>query len=282
MSLTGIILAKNEEANLPFAIASLQKLGAFIFVVDSGSTDGTVELAKSRGCAVAFHPWKNHSDQFSWAMHNCPFDTDWFCRLDADEYLTDDLIDELAQSLPRLSSDVTGLDVKRRVIFLGKWIRHGGVYPIWSVRFWRKGCAKIEDNMDEHIITMRGRVIRLRNDLVDYNRRGLGPWIDKHNFYSDREAADYIAKKFGDYHLLSGHAAHQRFLKTRLYYQIPPLLRAFVFWFYRYIFRLGFLDGTPGYLYQFLQAYWYRTLVDAKVYEYLLNEKSGAKKPPAS
>jgi glycosyltransferase involved in cell wall biosynthesis len=270
MSITGIILARDEEANILGAIASLQKINASVFVVDSGSSDRTVEIAGKAGCTVAFHPWTNHSEQMEWAIANCPFETSWYCRIDADEYFTGELIDELNECLPRLSNDVAGLDVKKRTIFLGRWVRHGGVYPIWSVRFWRKGNARIEGNMDEHIVIPAGRVEKLKHDLVDHNRNGLTAWINKHNVYADREVAAVLEASFGDYRQLAGRAATNRLLKVQVFYRLPSFIRALLFWFYRYILRLGFLDGVPGYLFHFFQACWYRTLVDAKLYEHRL------------
>lgn len=267
MSITGIILARDEEANILGAIESLRKIEASIFVVDSGSSDRTVEIANNAGCTVAFHRWTNHSEQMEWAIANCPFDTSWYCRIDADEYFTGELIDELKERLPGFPIDVAGLDVKKRTIFLDRWMRHGGVYPIWSVRFWRKGCARIEANMDEHIVISGGRVEKLKQDLVDHNRNGLTAWIDKHNAYADREMAAVLAASFGDYRQLAGQAAANRFLKVHVFYRLPGFIRALLFWFYRYVLRLGFLDGVPGYLFHFFQACWYRTLVDAKLYE---------------
>jgi glycosyltransferase involved in cell wall biosynthesis len=270
MSITGIVLARDEEANILRAIESLQKIKASIFVVDSGSSDRTVEIATKAGCKVAFHHWTNHSEQMQWAIANCPFDTSWYCRIDADEYFTDELIDELNMNLDRFPPEVVGLDVKKRTIFLDRWIRRGGVYPIWSVRFWRKGCARVEDNMDEHIVIQVGRVEKLAHDLVDHNRNGLTAWINKHNAYTDREVSAVLGASFGDYRQLAGRAAANRFLKVHVFYRLPSFIRALLFWFYRYVLRLGFLDGVPGYLFHFFQACWYRTLVDAKLYEHRL------------
>ena len=270
MSITGIVLARDEEANILRAIESLQQIKAAIFVVDSGSSDRTVEIAAKAGCKVAFHHWTNHSEQMQWAIANCPFDTSWYCRIDADEYFTDKLIDELNMNLDRFPLEVAGLDVKKRTIFLGRWIRHGGVYPIWSVRFWRKGCARVEGNMDEHIVVPVGRVEKLAHDLVDHNQNGLTAWINKHNAYADREVSAVLGASFGDYRQLAGQAAANRFLKVHVFYRLPSFIRALLFWFYRYVLRLGFLDGVPGYLFHFFQACWYRTLVDAKLYEHRL------------
>tara|TARA_R110000868_G_scaffold29049_2_gene108024 strand:+ start:10326 stop:11159 length:834 start_codon:yes stop_codon:yes gene_type:complete len=267
MILAAIILSKDEEENIASAIDSLAAAGAAIFVVDSGSSDKTVEIAKSKNCVVAHRDWTNYADQFAWALDNCPFDADWYCRLDADEYLTSELIEELNSLLPTLPLEVSGLNVKRRVVFLGKWIRHGGVYPIWNIRFWRRGKGRIEDNMDEHIVVSSGEVHQLKNDLVDDNRKDLTFWINKHNYYATREAEDAMIKSHGDFNDLTGAQRTRRFMKTKVFYRFPLFLRAFLFWVYRYIFRLGFMDGTSGYLYHFLQGYWYRTLVDAKIRE---------------
>lgn len=276
MMLAAIILSKDEEENIGRAIDSLLAAGAAVFVVDSGSTDKTVQIAREKNCTVAQRAWTNYADQFSWAIANCPFEADWYCRLDADEYLTVELIDELRALLPTLPSAVAGLNVKRRVVFLGRWIRHGGVYPIWNIRFWRRGQGRIEGNMDEHIVVNSGDVLRLQNDLVDDNQKDLTFWIGKHNYYATREAEDALAKNHGDFRNLTDVQRTRRFLKTNVFYRVPMFLRAFLYWIYRYIVRLGFLDGTSGYLYHFLQAYWYRTLVDAKIREAIMKMKREA------
>src|ERR1700759_1398354 len=129
-----VILTLNEAANLPACLASLQGLNARVFVVDSGSTDSTVGLARSFGANVLQHPWIDYATQFNWAVANIPGATGWILRLDADERLTPELRAFISDRLPLLSSDITGVLVRLRIRFLGRWIRHGGMYPIWLLR----------------------------------------------------------------------------------------------------------------------------------------------------
>ena len=192
--LSVVILTLNEEANLPLALASLRGLNAEVFVVDSGSTDRTLEIARAAGCHVVEHPFESQAHQLNWTLDTLPIGTPWVMRLDADERLTPELAQELADRLPALPDDVTGLLVKRRVYFWGRWIRHGGYYPTWLLRIWRHGRARCEQRwMDEHMVVGGGRTLRLDQDIIDENHKGLTFWTDKHNRYADREVKDLLA-----------------------------------------------------------------------------------------
>lgn len=268
--LSVVILTHQEEANLGFSLASLRGLDADIYVVDSGSTDATTAIAAEAGAHVVSHPFENHAHQLNWALETLPIATAWIMRLDADERLTPELVTELNALLPTAPADVTGLMVKRRVYFWGRWIRHGGYYPTWLLRVWRRGQARCEPVwMDEHMVVDGDRTLRLDHDLIDENRKGLGFWTDKHNRYADREVKDFLArestaKAAGT---LAGQAGRRRWLKENLYARSPRFLRALLYWLYRYIILLGFLDGRPGLVFHFLQGFWYRFLVDAKLEE---------------
>jgi glycosyltransferase involved in cell wall biosynthesis len=269
MNLTFIILTRDEEKNLPFTLNSLMGMGAKVFVVDSGSTDRTCEIARGRGCEVVTHAFDTHARQVNWAIDNLPIDTDWVFRLDADERVTEELKQELAKRLDSFSPDTTGLMIKRRVFFWGRWIRHGGYYPTWLLRIWRRGHARCEDRaMDEHMLVLRGKIENLDNDIIDENRKGLAFWIEKHNRFSDAEVSSVrqgITVVSGDD---AGEAtASKRRLKAGLYSRAPLFLRAFLYWFFRYFLLLGFLDGLPGFVFHFLQGFWYRLVVDAKLHE---------------
>jgi glycosyltransferase involved in cell wall biosynthesis len=267
-SLSVIVLTRDEAIHLPIALKSLASLGAKVFIVDSGSTDRTREIAERAGCTVVSHEFSNHARQLNWALDNLPIATDWVMRIDADEWLTKELCDELNAKLPTLPADVAGLLVKRRVYFWGRWIRHGGYYPIWLLRVWRKGQARSEDRaMDEHMI-VSGRIERLQHDLVDENLKGMGFFIEKHNRYSDKEVEALLSARDGSTDARMGETAlHKRFLKDRVYGRAPKFLRAWLYWCYRYFLRLGFLDGVPGAVFHFLQGFWYRLVVDAKLHE---------------
>jgi glycosyltransferase involved in cell wall biosynthesis len=268
-----VILTKNEEANLPATLASLRELEADVFVVDSRSTDRTVAVAQQAGCQVFDHPFKNQAQQLNWALQNLPITTPWIMRLDADERLTPELVEELKRILPQTPEEITGYQVKRRVFFMGRWIRYGGYYPTWLLRIWRTGLGTCEQrNMDEHIILSRGKITNLQHDIIDENQKGLSFWTDKHNRYADREVKDFLSvmSDTNDDLLKRGQlsqASRRRWVKTNLYARSPLFFRALLYFLMRYTIGLGFLDGIEGLVFHFLQGFWYRFLVDAKIYE---------------
>ena len=270
--LSVVILTKNEEANLSACLASLKELDADVFIVDSASQDQTVTIAQQAGCQVFEHPWENYAEQLNWALENLPITTPWIMRLDADERLTPELAEELKQVLPQSSQDISGYQVKRRVFFMGRWIRHGGYYPTRLLRIWRTGIGTSEQRyMDEHIVLSKGKIANLKHDIIDENHKGLSFWIDKHNYYADREVKDLInTEPDVSANLLRGQfsqAKRRRWVKTNLYGRSPLFLRAFLYFLMRYTIGLGFLDGIEGLIFHFFQGFWYRFLVDAKIYE---------------
>ena len=281
-SISVIILTYNEEKHIERCIRNLFRITKHIFIVDSYSSDRTVEIAKSLGVVVYQNPWVNYATQFNWAFENCPINTDWTMRMDCDEYLLDELIQEVNSKLPNLPADIGGIILKRRVIFMNKWIRRGGFYPHNLLRIWRTGTAKLEDRwMDEHVVLDKGETIFFKHDMVDHNLNDLTWWINKHNSYASREVIDlmHIENKTTSAQnvesTLSGEQySRKRWVKENIYSRIPLFVRPFIYFTYRYIFLLGFLDGTPGLIWHFLQGFWYRFLVDAKIYENKINKLS--------
>ena len=272
-SLAVIILTKNEEMHLDRAIASLESLTADIFVVDSGSTDRTLEIAAKHGATVLMNRWVNYATQFNWALDRISPKYSWVMRLDADEVVNRSLVEEIRHALDRDAPGVSAYSCGRRIAFLGQPIRWGGVFPISVVRLFRSSRGRCEDRwMDEHIV-VDGPVHSLRGEILDWNLKPLTWWIDKHNHYASREAIDILAASKGFIQIESvggqgqGQAGRKRWLKENVFNRMPLGLRAWVFFAYRYVIRLGFLDGPRGARFHFLQALWYRYLVDAKVAE---------------
>ena len=280
--LTIIILTKNEEQNLNKCISSLGSVAKRIVVIDSYSTDHTVDLAKSLGAEVYEHLFENHAVQFNWALDNINLQTEWVMKVDADEEFTPELVNEIREKLDTLSSNINGVILRRRVYFMGRWLKHGGKYPELLLRIFRVGHGRSEiKQMDEHLIITDGETVIFKNDFVDNNNKPLEWWINKHNWYSNKEVLDHQMKtdaSNGENNVeetsTSTQAKVKRFVKNHGYYSLPKFFRAHMYFIYRYYFRLGFLDGTEGKIYTFLQAYWYRYLVDAKLYEC---EKLGVK-----
>lgn len=270
LNISVIILTYNEEIHIRRCLTNARRFAKEIFVVDSYSTDKTIEFARSMGAKVVQHPFENYAKQFNWALQNLPITTEWVWRLDADEYLSDELIAELQQRLPLLPANVNGLTAPCLRIFMGRYIKHG-IIPLILLRLFKPKYAACENRlMDEHIQLTEGAIVDLKAPFYDDNLNGLTWWTNKHNGYATREAMDLLLTEYGIYErsaLNAGtHSAAVR-RKKLLYVRLPLFWRAFAFFFYRYFLRGGFLDGKEGFLWHFLQGWWYRTLSDAKVYE---------------
>lgn len=269
--LTTIIMTKNEEKNIEYCIKSVQEISKRIIVVDSFSQDKTVDLAKALGAEVYQHEFINQAKQFIYAMEIADIKTTWVFRIDADERLTNESAREIEEQCnANENTDINGMIVRFEVSFMGKKLRHGGIYPFRKLLIFKYGKGHMEDrNMDEHIVLDSGRAIELKNDSEHHDFKDLSYWIQKHNDYSNREAMDYFehSSSSSDDAILDKKARIKRFIKYTIYYKLPMGMRAYMYYWYRYYFKLGFLDGKEGKMYAFLQAYWYRFLVDAKIYE---------------
>ena len=272
--LTVVILTYNEELHIRRAIESALLVTNKIIIVDSFSTDKTVDIASNLGANVVQHPFVNQAQQFQWAMDTGKITTGWTMRMDADEYLTDALVQEIASRLPSLEQEISGVVLKRQVHFMGRWIKYGGYYPVQLLRIWRTGHAIIEQRwMDEHTLLTKGTSVTFKHDFIDDNLNSLSWWTSKHNDYATREAIDILIRKYhfedsSQHHLTLGNAKQavaKRWYKNNLYLRMPLFLRAFLYFQFRYWIRLGVLDGRKGLVWHFLQAFWYRFLVDAKI-----------------
>ena len=268
LDLTTIILTYNEELHIRRCLENVFRVAKEVFVIDSFSTDRTCEIAKECGAMVLQHKYVNQAQQFQWALDNCPISTGWTLRMDADEYLTDELIDELSSKLPSLPDDVTGCVLPLRVVFMGKMLKHSLHHQVQILRMWRTGAVYMEQRwMDERCVLKSGRAVNMKNSFVDHNLKGLGEFTIKHNGYSNREAFVEINRRYNLTDDKESDELTSRNRQKSSYYRLPRFLRAFLYFSVRYFLFLGFLDGLRGFVWLTLQAYWYRFLVDAKLYE---------------
>lgn len=255
LDITTIILTFNEEKHIKRCLENVLRFSKKVYVIDSPSTDRTQEFCKEyENVEVVVHKYPgNQAEQFNWALDNLNIDTEWILRLDADEYLSDELIGEIEKKLPTLPENVTGCIMKRDVVFMNRRIRHGKVKSLQLLRLWRTGKARIENRiMDEHTILTDGEVILLKNYFFDHNINGIDAWVRKHLDYSNRE-------------ILTLKDSSIQNKRKGLYYSLPAFHRGFWFFLFRYIILGGFLDGKAGFVWNFMQCWWYRTLVDVKM-----------------
>lgn len=268
-----IILTYNEELHIRRCIENVKSFAKKIYIIDSLSTDRTVEISRQLGAEVISHAWPgNQAAQFNWALEHIQVTTEWVLRLDADEYLLPELIEELKTKVPALSQSITGITFKRRHIFMGKWMKRG-TYPVMILRMFRYGKAVCEQRlMDEHIQLLEGDNLTLENDFVDHNLNNLSWWANKHVNYAIREAAELLDVEydFSGVDSSNRHLTPQALKKRKLklkYAEKPLFLRSSLYFIYRYIFKLACLEGKEGFVWSFLQGWWYRTLVDANILE---------------
>ncbi len=271
---TVVVLTFNEALNLRACLASVAGWARAIYVVDSGSTDATLEIASGFGARVLRHPFETHARQWVWALDALDADTDWVLGIDADQRLTPALRDDISGNLARAGIEIGGFYVCRRQIFRGRWIRHGGYYPKYLLKVFRRSRVRLEpDELVDHHFYVDGVTRNLRGDLIEDNRNEaeIFVWTAKHNRYAQLQAAHELKARARAEAIAWSDAwkspdARTSFLKS-LWQRLPLFVRPCLYVFYRYVCRLGFLDGRQGFIFHVLQGFWYRLLVDINIEE---------------
>ena len=274
-SIAVVILSFNEEIHIERCIRSAQQVTDKIVVVDSYSTDDTCAIAQRMGAVVYQHAFENHARQFNWAIENCDIQAQWIWRLDADEYIEPSLASKALQAIEHIAEDVNGIYVNRKIVFMGQPLLHGGWYPAPQIKIIRKGFGGSENKwMDEHLVVFSGKTISIDGDQTDDNLNDLTWWSHKHVNYASREAINTLLM---EYNLQQGteevkpkfwgtDAERKRWLKMK-YAKTPLFVRPLLNFFIRYVLKAGFLDGKRGFIWYFMQGFWYRMLVDCKILE---------------
>lgn len=266
MKPTVIILTFNSADSLPATLASLNSLTDDIHVVDSGSQDQTLEIARSFNAQIHHHPFLNYGAQRNWAIDSIQCRYPWQLHLDADEGLSPALRNEIA-ALPDAPA-VDGFFIARYLKFMGKLLRHN-LAPTWHMRLFRSGAGRCEAReYDQHFLCT-GVTARLQHAMIDDIRMPLTEWTARHNRWSDAEVRELLSHETEGrvQSSLSGNVVERKRALRGFYDASPLFLRPFALFFYRYIIRLGFLDGKEGLIFCVLQTLWFRFLVDAKIYE---------------
>lgn len=271
-----IILTYNEEVNLRACLESVRDLTDEIFIVDSFSTDKTLEIAREYTQKIYQNPWVHFAHQRNWALDNLPISYDWVFFLDADERLTPELCKEIADIWRNGSPPYAGFYIKRNFYFLGRLLKHGGYHSDFILRLIRKDKGRvIAGSGVREYMTITGRVGKLQNPMLHKDNKDLSFWIAKHNKYSDLEAMETLSMKSHPGFKQKGSdgdktALEHRFkiwLREKVWLRLPLLIRPLFYFCYRYIIQLGFLDGKEGLIYCFLHGLWYPFLIDAKCLE---------------
>lgn len=274
LDITVIILTYNEELHIRRCLENVCPIAKKVYVIDSPSTDNTVTICNEfENVEVVVHKYPgNQAEQFNWALDNVKIDTEWVLRLDADEYLLPELVEELYSRVPTMPLGVAGVEFRRRHIFMGKWVKRG-IYPVIMMRMFRTGMGRYDARlMDEHIALKEGRSMVFDNDFCDHSLIDVSDYCRKHINYAEREACEVLDEEFTlsshiDTSLTLGEQAQEKHQKKGTYNKLPLFWRSFAYFCYRYFLKGAFLDGKEGFLFAFLQGWWYRTLVDAKIYE---------------
>lgn len=275
-SISVIILTYNEEFNIAACLENVCGWADQVFVVDSFSTDKTLEIANSKGVPIYQNPFETMAQQRNWSLSNLPLTNDWIIFLDADERLFPELKVELAQILPTLPENIGGLYTRRRFIWFGRWLKHGGMYK-WILRTVRRKGAKVEMAGRREYMRVKGQTRRLQNDMLHEDQKGLADWIQKHNKYAAQEAIElwnsyqghHLTTAWQNFQETSGaETENQWIISLRNHWnRLPLFLRPLFSFIIKYFLMLGVLDGLPGLIYYFFHDLWYPFLVDAKFLE---------------
>ena len=276
MPISVVILSFNSAATLPQTLAAAKLVSDDVHVVDSFSSDETAELARAAGAEVVQHAFERYDKQRNWAIENLPLKHGWELHLDADERLTPELAAEINRVMAAPPPEIDGYMIPRLIHFLGAPIRHGGMYPNWHLRLFRRGVGRCEQRRyDQHfLLPQGGSTARLTKPMIDDMRMTLDEWTRRHLRWAEAQAA--MAVEGGGEGEIAGRwtgspIERKRALR-RFYGRAPLLLRPFLLFAYRYLLRLGFLYGVPGLIFFALQTFWFHFFVDARIYERRLTQ----------
>jgi glycosyltransferase involved in cell wall biosynthesis len=269
MGISVVILTFNSEQNIAETLEAALKVSDDIHVVDSYSTDKTLEICEKYPVQVVKHDFLHYGVQRNWAIDNLPLKYDWELHLDSDERLSDELIDQLKALRNRFPDDLDGYYIPRLVYFMGRAIKYGGMFPIWHLRLIRHGRGRCEERQYDQHFYVAGATSRLSGVMIDNIDMSLSEWTARHNRWSDLEVMQTLGSRMEKciQGRLTGTPVEKKRLLRNWYNQLPLFIRPFLLFFYRYVIRLGFLCGKEGLIFFVLQTFWFRFLIDAKLYE---------------
>ncbi|WP_413666189.1 glycosyltransferase family 2 protein [Mucilaginibacter sp. Mucisp86] len=272
-----IILTFDEAKNIGDCLQSATALKANIYIVDSGSTDNTLDICRRHTQNIFTHPFENYAAQRNWALDNLPLAGAWVLNLDADHRVTPELAAQLNDIFSKpVDSEINGFLISRRTMFMGKWIKHGGHYPTYHANLFRQGFGRCEEKLYDQHFKVTGNTQILKTDIIDVITDSLTSFIARHNHWATLEAQYLVEQqnaplvddkgKLVHPRLFGNPMERRRYMKKR-YEAFPLFVRPVIYFTIRYFIKLGFLDGKTGLVFHFLQGFWFRFLIDAKIYE---------------
>lgn len=276
--ISAIILTFNEENNIKDCLESICGFADEVFVVDSGSTDETLAILKTFPVNIIHHSFSNYSAQRNWAFQELPIHHEWILNMDADHRLTPEFRNEVSKLFTKgIPSATNGILSSRKTMFMGRWIKYGGHYPTYHATLFKKGKGICEDKLYDQHFKVEGETLKIKGDVIDLITESLSTFTLRHDKWSSLEAHEQFFKKEENTGTIQGSfsgknpIAKRRKLKN-IYEHFPLFIRPFIYFFIRYFLRLGFLDGKRGLIFHFLQCFWFRFLIDAKIYELKKNK----------
>jgi glycosyltransferase involved in cell wall biosynthesis len=279
-----IILTYNEEANIGACLESVQDLTEEVFLVDSFSTDKTLEIARAYATKIFQNPWTHYAGQRQWALANLPLSHDWIFFLDADECLTPAIKNEITHVIHREihKPQYGGYYVPRKFIFLGRPIRWGGCQGgLKELRLCNRYHLCIEERAGHEVYVSNLEVGFLKEPMIHEDKKPLSAWLDRHNRYSNAQAAYLWDQRKQRSQMMPGltfSRDRRLYLKEKfrhiVWNQLPVGVRPTLLFMNKYLLRLGFLDGVAGFIYHFLHEFWFPLVIDAKLLELKVNNNT--------
>jgi glycosyltransferase involved in cell wall biosynthesis len=280
---TVLLATRNEEANLERTLLSVHGFADQVFVLDSESEDATVEIARryAEVTTLAYEHGRIIPWIFQWGLDHLPIRNEWILLLEADQALSEELRAEIAALLARRSIAEAGFYLRRRQIFRGKPIRFGGYGRKRLLKLFRRGQGELDPVEQDTRVYVRGAVGELRAPLVEWNRKedAILFYLQKHLRYAEAFAQEELIRRrtglpWKAEPRLFGTPDQRVLWMKRWYGRLPLFVRPLLYFFYRYVLLLGVLDGPNGFLFHFLQAFWFRLVVDVRLRELLRQESA--------
>ena len=267
LDITAIILTYNEKIHINRCLNFIKGFVKEIIVIDNYSNDNTAKICKKHNVRVYKHKLISQGQQINWALENINVKSKWIFRIDADEIVPKKSFTQINNIIMN-NKNISGIRIKRKIKFFNKIINYGITSPHNTLRIWKTGKGKYPDiNVVDDQVVVNGNIFLSKAIIIDDNLHGFSLWLDKHRGYATREANSYTEENVNKKLLNKDYSKINKYYKHNIYYKFPIFIRPFALFIYSYFFKLGFLSGWQGLIFNFFQILWYRFLVDIKIFK---------------